>query len=533
MNKDYAQSEQHLNKALQLEQLSEAHQASFLASRAINNYYLDTPDTALWFNRMSSHLLFQLHDDMAWQWQKAYSLHLANQNELTQALQLLDEIAPLLSTTNRNELHETMWAIISNQSTQTLNTTLANFETTSETTHWLRLALISNGPDNNFKQHALANWRHQNPQHPATYLLHDIFGNLADASAQPIRSIAIALPLQGKFTNVSQSILDGILMAYFQVPDDVRPEIIIIDSSDDNFITQYQSLKTDLVIGPLSRSKVDSIAELSELTIPTLALNSPSEQSLPANFFYLGLQAEDEAEALARYAAQQGFRSGAILTYDSKKGQSIASAFTRQFIEMDGAIQHIQTLDNNWANSLKQLLEINDSDERAKNLSRLLRSPIEFTARRRHDIEFLYTPLKYKDIRQTTPLMPFFFADDIQVFSNSDVVTQLYSGKRDKDLNGIIFTDSLWSPNSQNISSLPEKTDRSARLYSWGADSFSAGFNLPQLVTMSDTHIKAYGAHLAYDGEHKLLRTFPMSQVKHGKPVALPSINDTETLKAN
>lgn len=531
-NKNYLQSNEYLDQAQNIQRLPELSQANFYASRAINSHYLERQDAATWFNQMSSHLLFQLEDDTMWQWQQAYSLFLAHNNEVQKALELLNEVTPLLNASNEQAASKTIWQIVSTQPTSSLNNLLSHFKTTPEIYNWLRLALINNGPENNFKHHALAGWQQQNPEHPAIELLSAIFSNLEQSSIQPIQSVAIALPLQGKFASVSQSILDGILMAYYQIPNEARPEITIIDSSAGDFLENYQALNTDLVIGPLSRTQVDSIISLGELTIPTLALNSPSKKELPANFFYLGLQAEDEAEALAQFAAQQGFKSGAILTYDSKKGQSIASAFTRKFIELDGDIQNIQTLDKNWANSLKQLLEISKSDDRARNLSKLLRSPIEFTARRRHDIEFIYTPLKYKDIRQTTPLMPFFFAEDIQVLSNSDVVNQLYSGKRDKDLNNIIFTDTFWAPASKGIKSLPEKSERSSRLYSWGADSFSAGFNLPQLVTMKDKQIEAYGAHISYNGQHKLQRSFPISLVKYGKPTQLPDSNP-QTLKVN
>ncbi len=517
--KDFNSCSTTLQNTTNTNHLDHIHQAKFIFLQSQCISYTNAAQAPFWFEQMTSDALSTLNEENQWLWQRSYAELLAKKGKLSNAISLLDHLEPILSETQRQELNFTLWEITSTQPSEQLAINIKN--TQSELIKgWLELALIiKNDTELQFKGIALSQWLSSNPNHPASLNLPLEARSLPLPDQAQIKSIAVLLPLEGKFANVSKAITQGLIMASFQLPPDIRPDIQIINSNSGNFISTYNDIHADLILGPLDSKNVQALQALPQLKYPTIALNSPNTKELPSNLFFMGLQAEDEAKTMAKEAIKRNLKTGAVLTYDSNKGMKLASEFSQAFNQQGGKISHIQVLDKSWANSLKSLLEIDKSNQRAQQISRLVRSPIEFTARRRNDIEFIYSPLKYKDLRQTNPLMAFYFADSIQVFSNSDISSRLYSNKKDKDLNNIIFADSNWSPNKYTSSDLlPGKEEPSAKLYSWGADIFSAAINLPTLLAINYHQVKAFSSNIYFNGQNQLIREFPVSYVRYGKP---------------
>lgn len=501
---------------------SDIHKAQYLLLKSVNLVKLELNEALIWMEQMSSDHLALLSPSDQWLWQRNYALSLIRHNDINQALTLLEHQRPLLDDIEQQELSRFIWNTLGNQDIKALAHALQESPDTL-TEGWLKLTLILHGETaDKFKGLALNQWLSKFSSHPANNPLPKE-ASLLTTSESPINSIALLLPLQGRFANVGKAISQGFLMAAYQLEEDIRPEIQIIDSMNGLFLNTYSNIDSDLIIGPLSPNHIHQLESLPSLPKPTVALNSLSTAEPPVNLFSMNLQSEDEARTMARYATEQNFSKGAILTYDSKKGQKLASTFEEAFSDSQRLIAYTQSYEKSWAVSLKKLLEIDKSDNRARQLSRLLRSPIEYTARRRNDIQFIYSPLKYKDLRQTNPLMAFFFANDIQVLSNSDIVSHLYSGKNDKDLDGITFTDYHWQPESHGIHSLPNKSDASSKLYSWGADAFSIATQLPVLITMQNQQVHAFGSKVHFDGKSNFIREFPISFVRNGKPYEKPT----------
>ncbi|MFC3153549.1 penicillin-binding protein activator [Litoribrevibacter euphylliae] len=497
---------------------NDLHKAQYLFLKSTNLAQLELEESMVWMEQMSSDHLALLNQTDQWLWQRHYAAALILQGDINHAISLLEHQRPLLEELEQQELTHFLWKTLSSQDIKTLAQSLQT-SPDKVTEGWLKLALVLHGETaDRFKSLALNQWLSNFPNHPANTPLPEEAGQLATTDDTSINRIALLLPLDGRFANVGKAITQGFLMAAYQLNEDIRPDIQIINSLEGSFLNTYNSIEADLIIGPLSPAHIHQLESLPNLPIPTIALNSLSLTEPPVNLFSMNLQAEDEARTMANYATKQGYSKGAILTYDSKKGQKLANTFETAFTNEQRSIAYTQSFEKNWASSLKKLLEIDKSDNRARKLSRLVRSPIEYTARKRDDIEFIYTPLKYKDLRQTNPLMAFFFANDIQVLSNSDVVSRLYSGKRDKDLNGIAFSDYRWQPEMHDTHSLPNKNDPSSKLYSWGADAFSIAIQLPELITMQNQQVQAFGSKVHFDGKSNFIREFPISLVRNGKP---------------
>ena len=498
--------------------------AHYLLVKSVSLVHTKDPAARSWLDQMSSDHLAILNTNQQWLWQQSNALELHHSENTSQAIALLEHQRPMLSDDESTKLSNTIWKMVSELNDTRLNKEL-NTSTDDATTGWLKLALIINNESaTQYKGLALNQWLSNYAEHPAAQNLPIEAQNLPTPELTSIKNIALLLPLEGRFTDVSKAIANGLIMASYQQPADSRPSIKIYNSMSSDFISTYQSINADLIIGPLRRKNIKLLADLPSLTHPTLALNSIQSETKPANLFYMDLQAEDEAKTMAKFASEQSYEHGAILTYDSNKGFKVAKTFQDAFAKHEGNISHIQSLEKNWANSLQKILEIDNSNARAKNLSRTLRSPIEFTARRREDIDFIYSPLKYKDLRQTNPLMAFYFAEDIPVLSNSDISTKLYSQQRDKDLNGVIFSDFSWDPEKIAIKSLPGKYDPSAKLYSWGADAMHIALQFPILISMPNQQFKAYSSQVYFDGQSQFVREFPISFVRYGKPYAKKSL---------
>jgi outer membrane PBP1 activator LpoA protein len=93
-----------------------------------------------------------------------------------------------------------------------------------------------------------------------------------------------------------------------------------------------------MVIGPLTRSAVTSLAATQLVNVPTLALNAPDADAvLPANMFIFGLQVENEAKQMAHYARDKGKRA-VVITAETALSRRLAQAFSDEFSRRGGTV---------------------------------------------------------------------------------------------------------------------------------------------------------------------------------------------------
>lgn len=130
------------------------------------------------------------------------------------------------------------------------------------------------------------------------------------ATARPIR-IGLLLPLQSEvFGAAAQAVRTGFQSAYEREADGV--EIAVLETGDgarqiDAIYADAQE-RFDIIVGPLARADVATIAQSGKVRKPTLALAHPdvagdAEPVLPAAMLPIGLSIEDEARQVANWAA--------------------------------------------------------------------------------------------------------------------------------------------------------------------------------------------------------------------------------------
>jgi outer membrane PBP1 activator LpoA protein len=155
--------------------------------------------------------------------------------------------------------------------------------------------------------------------------------------------IAILLPLKSTAVGrQADAVRLGILEAA-KVHRGTTLPLVVYSTGDESFdvVAAYEraiSSGAQLVIGPLTRSAVTSLAATPLINVPTLALNAPdADAQLPPNLFVFGLQVENEAKQMAQLAREKG-RRAAIIVAETALSRRLAQAFADEFAHRGGTI---------------------------------------------------------------------------------------------------------------------------------------------------------------------------------------------------
>lgn len=139
-----------------------------------------------------------------------------------------------------------------------------------------------------------------------------------DDSDAPAVRVTLLLPLRSPlFAAAANAVRGGFLSAAQHKHG--KLQISVIETSDDaqEILSIYRdaSAKSDIIVGPLSRSAVTALAQSNSVIKPTVALAQPdiAELSLPSNLLMIGLSIEDEARQIALWTEREK-RPGKIFT---------------------------------------------------------------------------------------------------------------------------------------------------------------------------------------------------------------------------
>src|SRR5690606_10765523 len=94
--------------------------------------------------------------------------------------------------------------------------------------------------------------------------------------------------------------------------------------------------------------------------------------------------------------------------------------------------------------ALTRLLALDASTERRRRVQELVGRQVEFTQRRRQDVDFIYLVSQPEPARLIVPSLAYLFAGDIPVYASQDVYAGNGRTIDDVDLNGVLFPESPW-----------------------------------------------------------------------------------------
>ncbi|MFW2439206.1 MAG: penicillin-binding protein activator [Arenicellales bacterium] len=379
----------------------------------------------------------------------------------------------------------------------------------AELAGWLELAMIVKTNSSYAyagTEQAINNWRIKNLSHPARAELLDQITEEASLMTAP-KKVAFLLPLTSAYEPAASAIRDGFEAINNEQAAGSRYQLRFYDYGRDAdaavlYYNQAVNDGADIIIGPLGRKSIDSLLAATEIKLPTLLLSPPSKQNTTQQkLFQFSLSQELEAQQAAQRAWLDGHRQGVILFPQTSIGQRMATAFTQRFTELGGKIvtsESYTAKETDFSPAVRRLLGVDRSEQRIAEMKALLGKNITTEARRRQDIGFIFLPAANRNARLIKPVLDFFYALNLPIYSSS----RIFSGKpdpaNDRDLDGIRFPDMPWMIASNvELESLrtflqgawPNRDTSYNRLYGLGMDIFSI---LPRLQTMREGTLLHY-----------------------------------------
>ena len=265
-------------------------------------------------------------------------------------------------------------------------------------------------------------------------------------------------------------------------------------------------------------------------------LDNPVENKAEKNIYYYSLSPSNETKALSRAIFKNGYGKILVITTTENIHQKIAKTFQESWESLGGTYAKTVLVDrSNFSQSLKESFSIDESENRATELEKLINQKFKFVPTRRNDIDAIFLATNPTDARQIKPLLKYYFAGDIPVFSTSSIYNTGSNSYTDKDLNGIIFRDSAWLVNfnqDRNIKSKLQQIwgqdfESRKRLYALGVDLYRITMNINNLESLPLFQISAASGNLELNTGSVIERSLDWLRFSRGTPKILETFNKT------
>ncbi|MDH5710431.1 MAG: penicillin-binding protein activator [Gammaproteobacteria bacterium] len=453
----------------------------------------------------------------------------------TAAIQSRVSIDPYYQSNDQRAVnHTAIWSALNSLPTTVLKELKSK---DSSLLGWFELARIIRSAQisNKELENKILDWGTTFPHHPVS---NTFITQLLDSLQQPLTSennIAVLLPLQGPYKVVADAIRSGFLSAYYADTNQYnKPRIRFYDTAtkDTDFITLYETAVSDgadYIVGPFDKTMINQLMQLqqagSTLQVPVLTLNYAEDGSVKVNNLYqFGLLPEDEARQVAELAIRQNRNTAAILVPDTPWGQRLKDAFQQRYAELGGSILSTQFFDEksgDYSQPIKQLLNLQYSNQRHKDLEHQLGVELKFSPYRRQDIDMIFLAATHRSARSIMPAFKFHHAGDLPVYSTSHVYTGIEDRSADLDLNGLTFCDLPWTligDNKLNQSfnkNWPEQQNYT-RLFALGIDSYHLLYNLQPLSRYNYARFAGQTGNIYMDENNRLHRDLLWAKFRKG-----------------
>ena len=435
---------------------------------------------------------------------------------------------------------------------------------------WLELALLSreNLP---VLISRLPLWLQTNPGHPATQPLPGGLGFLLDADPAAPSSIALLLPLSGELGPAGKAVRDGYLASYYadRAAGTANWEVLILDVDGyDSTTAAYRDALgkgAKMVVGPLGKQAVSELANSSR-PVPILALNraeglaatvqeeaantppqaadvtateaQPNVVGAPgtatsrtpapvpthnSSLVQFSLAPEDEASSLAERAFGQGNRSALVIRPVGEWGDKMSQALLERWAQLGGTMAETVSYSgrDEYSSSVKKGLGLPASEQRARDIGDMLSTRVEFSARRRQDVDVVFLLARNgAEARSLKPLLAFHYAGSLPIYATSSIYNGVASAS-DRDLDGINLVEMPWLLGSSPIiraelAAGNTGTDTYARLNALGADAYLLQSRFRQLQAGPDALLRGNTGLLTLNRNLQVVRALPLATFDEG-----------------
>jgi hypothetical protein len=314
--------------------------------------------------------------------------------------------------------------------------------------------------------------------------------------------IAVLLPQSGALGSVSQDIYQGIQAARSSFGN--TSSVQLYDVSAGGAVAQYQRAVAegaDIIVGPLDK---DSLAQLlaqpQVLSKPLLSLNYlANNRNIPGALYQFGLLPEDEARQVADFVISRGQRNAIIMAPATAWGDRLANAFRSTYQAKGGQVLNVQQYSDAPSSSYVQ------------NVQNALQA-----AQGRANMVFLAaSPSQARLIRPLLAAQ----APDLTVYSTSHIFSGRTDPGKDRDLDGIVYTEIPWVMESLQAGTL--NNVKFPRMYALGMDSFLIAKNLPSIARNPATRVAGKTGNINLAGNRQIQRSLTFATFVNGLPQAL------------
>ncbi|WP_373092111.1 penicillin-binding protein activator [Zhongshania sp.] len=453
-------------------------------------------------------------------------------------------IDPLLNPSQQRANRESIWQSLMQIPTATL---IEHIGSTGNRDYlgWLELASVAKDNQGDIEAQVrqrdawLARW----PQHPARYSLPGGLDKLDDLIVERPDQVALILPVTGRLAAYGKAIRDGFFAAYYETLNQGGgvPKVRLYDSNSADINALYQQTINDgnkLVIGPLEKEHVSALtaSHPQAMSVPTLALNRIDGERFPSGLYQFGLNPEDEAAQIADIALAKGYKRALVITPEGSWGHKVAVAFTDRWQQLGGKIVASQTFDsnkNNYSKQIKNILNIDKSQQRLQRLQQIIGIRPNYEPYRRTDLDFIFLLARPNEGRAIKPLLAYHYAGDIPVYATSHIYRGNKAPTKDQDINGVRFIDIPWIFNEeleirQAINNGIPSSAGYQRMYALGVDSFRLHLRLKQLRNGDRNQVFGETGTLSLNMLGQIERELSLAEIQNGIAVVNP-ITTAET----
>lgn len=384
---------------------------------------------------------------------------------------------------------------------------------------WIKLAILTKQKNSSSKHlaDALLAWRKEFPYHPGNALIPD--NKILDAlkTSQIPQQIAVLLPQEGSYRLASNSIREGILRSYYaNSPRGVKQKIKFYDTTQaSSIIALYQQAiaeGADLIIGPLTKDKVQQLRETMHFDKPTLALNYSNNVNT-TNFYEFGLLPEDEITQIVSRAREAGHVHAILIAPQTEWGKRLSSAFLSKWQKAGGQLQEAWYFSNreNFNQDIARLLKVNLVTD--KRLMKKENNKKILSQQRRQDIDVIFLFAEANDAQLIVPLLRFYYAGEIPIFANSSIYSGKFNGTQNLDLKGVIICDIPWQIKLANQTHT-EKPE-AERLYAMGQDAYLLSQSLERLEYLPQFPLYGMTGAMTMSPQHQIHRRLPCAPINY------------------
>lgn len=407
---------------------------------------------------------------------------------------------------------------------------------------WYSLASIAKNHqvDMETQRELLQTWMQDWRRHPARQNLPAELKLLQSLILSQPKKVALILPQSGKLIDAGDALKDGFFAAYYQSMQLGRPvpEVRLYDSTGD-ILQIYQQAVDDgaeLIIGPVEKEKVGELGLLPSLSAPILALNYIDSSMQPANNFYqFGLAVEDEARQVARQAFNEGKRQAMLIIPPQEWSQRSATAFTQEWESLGGLVVNRSQFSNNmnFSNLVKEVMLIESSQIRARQLEKFLGMSLQSSPRSRSDVDMIFLIADPMQARQIKPMFAYHYAGNIPIYATSQIYSGTPNPQADRDLNGVRFNTMPWIFDSQSTEKQAIAAESNAaavygRLHALGVDAYRLYARLPQMAKTPDMKMNGATGSLQLLPDGRIEREQLWARFRKGEAQAMPMVVEEE-----